>query len=143
MIPADDSKQTKAAGKISCIIQGYLHNDIMTDEQAVASLAALAHVDRLAAFRMLVKAGPDGVPSGVIAEALTIPPTRMSFHLATLERSGLISSRRDGRRILYAASYDDMRGLLGFITEDCCGGNLAICGDLASLASPSCISENC
>ncbi|WP_092161769.1 metalloregulator ArsR/SmtB family transcription factor [Bosea sp. CRIB-10] len=115
----------------------------MNDEQAVAALSALAHVDRLAAFRLLVKAGPDGMPSGELAERLEIPPTRMSFHLSTLERSGLVASRRDGRRILYAASFDAMRGLLGFITEDCCGGNTAICGDLLSLANPSCVSETC
>ncbi|MDP3258651.1 helix-turn-helix transcriptional regulator [Bosea sp. (in: a-proteobacteria)] len=110
----------------------------MNDDQAVASLSALAHVDRLAAFRLMVKAGPAGLPSGEIAERLAIPPTRMSFHLATLERSGLVASRRDGRRILYAASFDDMRQLLGFITEDCCGGDAAICEGLVSLASPSC-----
>lgn len=110
----------------------------MNDDQAVASLSALAHIDRLAAFRLMVKAGPEGLPSGEIAERLAIPPTRMSFHLATMERSGLVASRRDGRRILYAASYDDMRQLLGFITEDCCGGHAAICGDLVPLASPSC-----
>jgi len=115
----------------------------MNDEQAVASLSALAHVDRLAAFRMLVKAGPGGMPSGELAERLAIPPTRMSFHLATLERSGLVASRREGRRIIYAASYDDMRGLLGFITEDCCGGNAAICGDLIALADAPCGSERC
>lgn len=117
--------------------------EFMNDEQAVASLSALAHVDRMAAFRMLVKAGPDGLPSGELAERLEIPPTRMSFHLSTLERSGLVASRRDGRRIIYAASYDDMRGLLGFITEDCCGGNVAICGDLMTLANTSCVSETC
>lgn len=115
----------------------------MNDEQAVAALSALAHADRLAAFRMLVRAGPNGVPSGEIAERLAIPPTRMSFHLATLERSGLVVSRRDGRRVLYAASYHDMRQLLGFLTEDCCGGNLEICGDLTSLASPCCPVETC
>lgn len=115
----------------------------MNDDRAVAALSALAHADRLAAFRMLVRAGPNGVPSGEIAEQLAIPPTRMSFHLATLERSGLIASRRDGRRILYAASYNDMRQLLGFLTEDCCNGNPEICGDLTSLASPSCSVETC
>jgi DNA-binding transcriptional ArsR family regulator len=115
----------------------------MRDQDAVAALSALAHADRLAAFRMLVREGPNGLPSGEIAERLAVPPTRMSFHLATLERSGLIASRRDGRRILYAASYDDMRQLLAFLTEDCCGGNPAICGDLASLASPSCPAETC
>ena len=115
----------------------------MNDDRAVAALSALAHLDRLAAFRMLVKAGPEGTPSGEIAERLSIPPTRMSFHLAALERAGLVTARRDGRRILYAASFDEMRGLLGFITEDCCGGNPAICGDLASLAAPACRAETC
>lgn len=115
----------------------------MKDDRAVAALSALAHADRLAAFRMLVRAGPNGVPSGEIAERLAIAPTRMSFHLATLERSGLIASHRDGRRILYAASYNDMRQLLGFLTEDCCGGNPEICGDLKALASPCCAVETC
>jgi len=115
----------------------------MNDDQAVAALSALAHTDRLAAFRLLVKAGPQGLPSGEIAEHLAIPPTRMSFHLATLERSGLVASRRDGRRILYAASFDEMRQLLGFITEDCCGGNPGICGDLVSLGTLQCDLETC
>lgn len=115
----------------------------MNDDRAVAALSALAHADRLAAFRMLVRAGPNGVPSGEIAERLAIAPTRMSFHLATLERSGLIASRRDGRRILYAASYNDMRQLLGFLTEDCCDGKPEICGDLTTLTSPSCSLETC
>jgi DNA-binding transcriptional ArsR family regulator len=108
----------------------------MKDDVAVSTLSALAHADRLAAFRMLVRAGPDGMPSGEIAEALSIPPTRMSFHLATLERSSLLRSWRDGRRILYAASYDDMRQLLAFLTDDCCSGKPEICGNLADLASP-------
>ncbi|MBB3760358.1 ArsR/SmtB family transcription factor [Xanthomonas arboricola] len=99
----------------------------MKDDSAVAALSALAHTDRLAAFRMLVRAGPDGMPSGEIAERLTIPPTRMSFHLATLERARLLRSWRDGRRVLYAASYEDMRQLLSFLTEDCCSGNPEIC----------------
>lgn len=100
----------------------------MNDATAVAALSALAHDDRLAAFRLLVKAAPAGVASGDIAEALAIAPTRMSFHLATLERSGLLRSRRDGRRVLYAASIDDMRDLLDFLTADCCAGHPGICG---------------
>lgn len=115
----------------------------MNDDRAVAALSALAHADRLAAFRMLVQTGPGGLPSGEIADRLAIPATRMSFHLASLERSGLVASRREGRRILYAASYDDMRQLLGFLTADCCDGNPAICGDLTALASPSCTVETC
>lgn len=114
----------------------------MNDVTAVTALSALAHADRLAAFRMLVRAGPNGMPSGEIAARLAIQPTRMSFHLATLERSGLVASRRDGRRILYAASYNDMRQLLGFLTEDCCGGNPEICGNLSRLL-PACTPETC
>lgn len=112
----------------------------MNDEKAVAALSALAHADRLAAFRMLVRAGPNGMASGEIAEALSIPPTRMSFHLATLDRSGLLRSWRDGRRILYAASYDDTRQLLAFLTEDCCSGNPEICGEVGKTLS-SCAKE--
>lgn len=106
----------------------------MDDDSAIAALLALAHGDRLAAFRLLVRAGPDGMASGEIAETLAIPPTRMSFHLAALERAGLLRSARDGRRILYAVSYDQMRDLLTFLTEDCCGGRPEICGDLSQLA---------
>lgn len=102
----------------------------MDDGKAVFSLAALAHVDRLATFRMLVRAGPDGMTAGAIAEALSITPTRMSFHLSALERSGLLRSWREGRFIIYAASYDHMRDLLKFLTEDCCSGNPAICRSL-------------
>ncbi|KQT50649.1 ArsR family transcriptional regulator [Aureimonas sp. Leaf454] len=114
----------------------------MNDDSAVSALSALAHADRLAAFRMLVRAGPEGMPSGEIAETLAIPPTRMSFHLATLERSKLLTSWRDGRYVRYAASYDDMRQLLAFLTEDCCSGNPDICGNLAILVA-SCAPETC
>jgi ArsR family transcriptional regulator len=107
----------------------------MNDDSAVAALAALAHHDRLAAFRLLVRAGPEGMASGEIAEALAVPPTRMSFHLAALERAGLLRSQRDGRRILYAASYDHMRALMSFLLEDCCSGTPEICRDLTHLPS--------
>ena len=106
----------------------------MNDATAVAALSALAHDDRLAAFRLLVKAAPAGVASGEIAERLDIPPTRMSFHLATLERAALLRSWREGRRILYAISIDDMRMLLAFLTEDCCAGHPEICGDFGAAA---------
>ncbi len=114
----------------------------MNDDSAVLALSALAQSDRLAAFRMLVRAGPDGMPSGEIAQALAIAPPRMSFHLATLERAGLLRSWRDGRRVLYAASYEQMRQLLAFLTEDCCAGTPEICGDLFKLG-PLCTSETC
>ena len=100
----------------------------MNDDAAASALTALAHHDRLAAFRHLVGLGPNGLPSGEIAEVLGISPTRMSFHLATLERSGLVRSWRDGRQVRYAAEFDAMRSLLAFLTEDCCGGRPEICG---------------
>lgn len=100
----------------------------MDEVIAVAALSALAHADRLGAFRMLVRAGPNGLPSGEIADRLSIAPTRMSFHLTALERSGLARSWRDGRRIRYAAHFEAMRGLLAFLAEDCCEGHPEICG---------------
>lgn len=112
----------------------------MNDASAISALSALAHADRLAAFRMLVRAGPAGLPSGEIANRLAIPPTRMSFHLASLERAGLLESRRAGRQVWYAARYDAMRALLAFLTEDCCAGDPQICGGLAAPA-PHCAPE--
>ncbi|WP_198670797.1 helix-turn-helix transcriptional regulator [Oceanicella sp. SM1341] len=108
-------------------------NDTAT---AVPALAALAHADRLEAWRLLVTAGPDGLPSGEIARRLDIAPTRMSFHLAALERSGLACRRRAGREIRYAADYDAMRALLGFLTRDCCAGHPEICAGIALPACP-------
>ena len=103
-------------------------------DPAVRALDALAHPDRLRAFRLLVVEGPSGMASGRIAAALGVPPTRMSFHLAALDRSGLLRSRRAGREVRYAACYDAMRALLTFLTEDCCGGRPEICGDLGRVA---------
>tara|TARA_R110002020_G_scaffold16889_4_gene59984 strand:+ start:1432 stop:1809 length:378 start_codon:yes stop_codon:yes gene_type:complete len=111
----------------------------MDDETAVSALAALAHADRLRAFRLLVKAGPNGLPSGEVAESLSIMPTRMSFHLAGLDRSGLVHSWRAGRQVRYAVRFEAMRALLAFLAEDCCDGHPEICG---VGALPSC-DEGC
>lgn len=100
----------------------------MIEETAIDALTALAHKDRLSAFRLLIKAGPQGLPSGEIAERLGIAPTRMSFHLSSLEKSGLVSARRVGRKVLYAICFAHMRNLLLFLTEDCCSGHPEICG---------------
>ncbi len=101
---------------------------------AIGALSALAHETRLAAFRLLVRAGPAGVPAGEIARALDIPAATMSFHLAHLARAGLSSPRRDGRSIIYAADFDGMRGLIDYLSEDCCAGwprppDLEVAGD--------------
>ncbi|GAA0774292.1 transcriptional regulator [Roseibium denhamense] len=99
----------------------------METEHAVTALGALAQTDRLAAFRLLMAAGEGGLPSGEIAQKLDIQPTRMSFHLASLERAGLFKTRRAGRQIIYAVDYGQMRQLLTFLMEDCCGNNPAVC----------------
>lgn len=99
----------------------------MKERNAISALGALAQEDRLAAFRLLVGEGPGGLPSGVIAERLDVQPTRMSFHLTTLERAGLLSARREGRHIRYAVDYARMKDLLMFLMEDCCGNNPEIC----------------
>lgn len=95
----------------------------MTDsEQIIAALGALAQSHRLAAFRALVEAGSTGLPAGDIATRLGIAASSLSFHLAQLERAGLVRSRRAGRSIIYAADFAAMTALVGYLTENCCGG---------------------
>ena len=91
-------------------------------ERIVEALAALAQEHRLAAYRLLVEAGPDGLPAGEIAARLAVPASSLSFHLAQLERSGLVRRIRAGRSLIYSADYAAMNGLIGFLTENCCGG---------------------
>lgn len=94
---------------------------------AVAALAALAQEHRLQVFRLLVQAGPEGVPAGKIAERLKIAAPTLSFHLAQLRHAGLVQARRDGRSLIYAASYECMNGLMEFLTENCCSGAASAC----------------
>ena len=105
----------------------------MIEDDAIGAFGALAHADRLAAYRLLIRHAPDGLPSGEIAAALSVQPTRMSFHLAALERSGLVSARRTGRQVFYAVDVAAMRALLGFLTDDCCRGHPEICAAVAPL----------
>jgi len=105
-------------------------DDITTQVWAVDALGALAHETRLSVFRMLVKAGPDGMIAGAIAEHCGVPPSTMSHHLATLERAGLVQSERESRLIHYRADYAAMRRLLTFLMQDCCQGAPEMCGDL-------------
>lgn len=99
----------------------------MESKVAVAGLSALGHEGRLAIFRLLVQSGPAGVAAGEIARRLNTLPNSLSANLAVLSRAGLIASRREGRSILYAADYAAMGALLGFLMEDCCGGDPQIC----------------
>ena len=91
-------------------------------ENIVDALAALAQTHRLAAFRALVQAGHAGLAAGALAEAVGLAPSALSFHLAHLSRAGLISCRRDGRRLIYTANFSAMDALVGYLTENCCGG---------------------
>ena len=91
-------------------------------EQAIISLGALAHESRLALFRLLVQAGGNGMPAGAIAEALALPNSSLSFHLAQLTRAGLIQQTRKSRSLIYTANYSAMNCLVGYLIENCCGG---------------------
>lgn len=94
----------------------------MEPNHAVKALAALGHESRLTVFRLLVQAGPDGLPAGQLAEQAHIAPSSLSFHLKELVHAGLLSQRQDGRFIIYAARFDVMNALLAYLTESCCGG---------------------
>jgi DNA-binding transcriptional ArsR family regulator len=100
----------------------------MESLDAVAALSALAQESRLQVFRMLVQAGPDGLPAGQIAERLKLAAPTLSFHLAQLKHAGLVKATRDGRSLIYAADYEGMNELMGFLTENCCAGDPAGCG---------------
>lgn len=99
----------------------------MEESEAAETFAALGHGARLAVFRRLIAAGPDGVAAGDLSAALVLPPSTLSHHLSALEQTGLITSRRDGRRLLYAIVTARVRVLIAFLRDDCCGGRPALC----------------
>ncbi len=94
----------------------------MKKTDVVAALAALAQDNRLDVFRLLVQAGPEGMPAGAVASALGLAPNTLTFHFDRLRAAGLVTVRRDGRSMIYAAQFDRMRALLGYLTENCCQG---------------------
>ncbi|CAN7643571.1 metalloregulator ArsR/SmtB family transcription factor [Pseudoduganella sp. LjRoot289] len=94
----------------------------METKDVLAALAALAQESRLAAFRLLVQVGPDGMAASKIAEHLDIAPSSLSFHLKELSHAGLIAARQDGRYLIYSANFSTMNGLLAFLADNCCGG---------------------
>ena len=95
----------------------------METTDAIRALGALAQETRLAIYRLLVQAGPEGRAAGTIGEKLGIPPATLSFHLAQLAGAGLVRPRQEGRFIYYSADFGSMNALVGFLTENCCGGN--------------------
>src|SRR4029077_18807400 len=99
----------------------------METSDAVAALAALAQDNRLEIFRLLVQAGPDGLAAGRVAEELDLAPNTLTFHFDRLRVAGLVTVRRDGRSMIYAARFATMNDLIAFLTENCCQGALASC----------------
>jgi ArsR family transcriptional regulator, arsenate/arsenite/antimonite-responsive transcriptional repressor len=99
----------------------------MKKQIAVGILAALAQDNRLDIFRLLVEAGPEGMPAGHIAESLRLPPSGLSFHLDRLREAGLVTVRRDGRSMIYAAKFDAMNALVSYLTDHCCQGRPELC----------------
>lgn len=103
--------------------------------KATAGLAALAQQDRLAIYRLLVKAGPDGMTPGSVAQTLKLPAPTLSFHLAKLAAAGLVWSRRAGRHVIYAPDLVVMNALVAFLTAECCSGNPDLCRPASRRAS--------
>jgi len=103
----------------------------MEKSSAVAALAALAQDNRLDVYRLLVQAGPDGLPAGQVAAALKLAPNTLTFHFDRLRGAGLVTVRRDGRSMIYAARFETMNALLGYLTENCCKGSNDACAPAA------------
>src|SRR5476651_98765 len=103
----------------------------MKNADAVAGLAALAQDSRLEVFRLLVQAGPDGLAAGEVAGKLKLAPNTLTFHFDRLRDAGLVTVRRDGRSMIYAARFETMNELLGYLTENCCNGSPEMCAPVA------------
>ena len=94
----------------------------MEKSDAIAALAALSQDNRLDVFRLLVRAGHDGMAAGAVATALSLAPNTLSFHFDRLRQAGLVTVKREGRSLIYAARFETMNALLGYLTDNCCGG---------------------
>ena len=110
----------------------------MDTDSIVRALSALAQPTRLSVFRMLMRAGLNGLPAGAIAEAAGVPSNTMSAHLAILSRAGLVTSQRQSRSIIYTVCLGEIRDVLSFLVDDCCGGHPEICAPLVTIADRSC-----
>lgn len=104
----------------------------MEQSDAVAALAALAQDNRLDVYRLLVQAGPSGMAAGGVADKLGLAPNTLTFHFDRLRAAGLVDVRRDGRSMIYSARYDTMNGLIGYLTDNCCGGAPEKCAPAAA-----------
>lgn len=116
-------------------------NQAPNAEEVILALGALAHDHRLALYRLLVQAGTGGMAAGAIAEALNIPGSSLSFHLAHLMRAGLILQTRQSRSLIYTADYAAMNGLVGYLVENCCGGLACFPETICTPLSPSALAS--
>jgi ArsR family transcriptional regulator len=107
----------------------------MKTGRVIDAMGALAHEHRLAIYRLLVQRGPEGLPAGAIGERVGLVPSSLTFHLQNLRRAGLITQRRDSRQLFYAADFTVMNGLVGYLTENCCGNSGADCAPLCAPVS--------
>ncbi|CAN7222345.1 metalloregulator ArsR/SmtB family transcription factor [Rhizobium rhizogenes] len=114
----------------------------MNEKQALDAFAALSQETRLRIVRLLVTAGPEGLPAGSIGEAMDgASSSRMSFHLSHLEHAGLVESRREGRSIVYTAVYPALSGVIEFLMRDCCQGHPDVCSPAVAALSSCCEPE--
>jgi ArsR family transcriptional regulator len=111
----------------------------MEERQALSAFAALSQETRLRIVRLLVQAGPAGMPAGAVAEAAGVSASNVSFHLKELTQAGLASAKREARSIVYTADYDALSGLIQFLMRDCCAGHPDIC---MPATAPACTSDS-
>ena len=109
----------------------------MKTPRVIDALGALAHEHRLAIFRLLVERGPAGLSAGRIAERVGLLPSSLTFHLQNLQRAGLIAQRRESRQLIYSVDFTVMNGLVGYLTENCCGNSSADCSSSCASAQPA------
>lgn len=116
---------------------------MMDEAQAIGAFGALSQETRLRIVRLLVTAGPDGLAAGAIGEAVQVSSSNLSFHLNHLDQAGLVTSRREGRSILYSAAFSALAGLVQFLLRDCCQGRPEVCDPaFAALSAPCCSPED-
>jgi DNA-binding transcriptional ArsR family regulator len=108
----------------------------MKTPAVIEALGGLAHEHRLAIYRLLVQRGPDGLPAGVIGQRVGLLPSSLTFHLQNLQRAGLITQRRESRQLIYSADFAVMTGLVGYLTENCCGNGESACCPPGQSAKP-------
>ena len=102
----------------------------------IAALGALAHENRLGIYRLLMQRGPEGLSAGTIGQRIGLLPSSLTFHLQNLQRAGLITQRRESRQLFYSVDFRVMNGLVGYLTENCCGNSGADCGVSCAPATP-------